>query len=166
MIAAEMALRAVLNVLRDSIEVGRMPSGLTLAPEAIKVHRAVIAECERLLAATPWDQRLAAEIVALLRGFRLALSSDAPGAQPWIKPWISRTATVENSGISMRYAAIMVPAPGAILLRCQSTLLRLGGAIFVVLRSTSTGLTCQRTIGRPIQLKGEPAWCSASAPGW
>lgn len=50
MSGAEVALRAALNVLRDSIETGRMPSGLALAPEAIEVHAAAIAECERLLA--------------------------------------------------------------------------------------------------------------------
>ena len=40
--STELALRAALNVLRDSIETGRMPSGLTLGP--------AIAGCERLLA--------------------------------------------------------------------------------------------------------------------
>jgi len=46
----ELALRAALNVLRDSIETGRMPSGLALAPGALAMHAAAIAECARLLA--------------------------------------------------------------------------------------------------------------------
>ena len=47
----EIALRAAINVLRDSIETGRMPSGLALAPHALAMHEAAVAECERLLAA-------------------------------------------------------------------------------------------------------------------
>jgi hypothetical protein len=47
----ELALRIALNVLRDSIECGRMPSGLALAPEALAMHEAAIMECERLLSA-------------------------------------------------------------------------------------------------------------------
>jgi len=47
----ELALLAALNVLRDSIESGRMPSGLTLEPEALAMHEAAIEECELLLAA-------------------------------------------------------------------------------------------------------------------
>ena len=47
----ELALLAAINVLRDSIETGRMPSGLTLEPAALEMHAAAIAECERLLAA-------------------------------------------------------------------------------------------------------------------
>jgi len=48
--STELALRAALNVLRDSIETGRMPSGLTLGPEALAMQAAAIAGCERLLA--------------------------------------------------------------------------------------------------------------------
>ena len=47
--STELGLRAALNVLRDSIETGRMPSGLTLASEALAMHAAEIAECEQLL---------------------------------------------------------------------------------------------------------------------
>ena len=43
-------MRAALNVLRDSMETGKMPSGLALAPEALEMHAAAIAECEWLLA--------------------------------------------------------------------------------------------------------------------
>jgi len=46
-----LALLAAINVLRDSIETGRMPSGIELAPEALVMHDAAIVECERLLAA-------------------------------------------------------------------------------------------------------------------
>jgi hypothetical protein len=63
----ELALRAALNVLRDSIETGRMPSGLTLAPAAVAMHEAAIAECERLLASAHPDraqQQAAQEVVA------------------------------------------------------------------------------------------------------
>ena len=47
----ELALLAAINVLRDSIETGRMPSGVALEPEALVMHEAAIVECERLLAA-------------------------------------------------------------------------------------------------------------------
>lgn len=46
----EIMLRATVNLLRDSIETGRMPSGLELAPAAIETHEAAAAELERLLA--------------------------------------------------------------------------------------------------------------------
>ena len=46
----EIALLAAINVLRDSVECGRMPSGLAIGPEALAMHAAAIAECERLLA--------------------------------------------------------------------------------------------------------------------
>jgi len=52
----ELALRAALNVLRDSIETGRMPSGLTLEPDTLAMHAAAIAECEQLLASTHPDR--------------------------------------------------------------------------------------------------------------
>ena len=47
----ELALLAAINVLRDSIETGRMPSGLALEPDAVAMHEVAVAECERLLAA-------------------------------------------------------------------------------------------------------------------
>jgi len=47
----ELALLAAINVLRDSIETGRMSSGLALEPEALEMHAVAIVECERLLAA-------------------------------------------------------------------------------------------------------------------
>jgi len=37
--------------MRDSIETGRMPSGVALEPEALAMHEAAIVECDRLLAA-------------------------------------------------------------------------------------------------------------------
>ena len=46
----ELALHAALNVLRDSVECGRMPSGVALGAEALAMHEAAITECERLLA--------------------------------------------------------------------------------------------------------------------
>lgn len=44
-------LRAAINLLRDSVETDRMPSGLALEPQALAMHEAAIVECERLLAA-------------------------------------------------------------------------------------------------------------------
>ena len=49
----ELALRAALNVLRDSIECGRMPSGLPLAPEAVDLHERTAQHLEALLATGP-----------------------------------------------------------------------------------------------------------------
>jgi len=49
----EIALRAAVNVLRDSIECGRMPSGLPLAPEAVDLHERAAQHFEALLAAGP-----------------------------------------------------------------------------------------------------------------
>ena len=46
----ELALREAINELRDSIETGRMPSGIELEPAARAVHEAAISEFERLLA--------------------------------------------------------------------------------------------------------------------
>jgi len=46
----ELALRAEINVLRNTIETWRMPSRLVPAPKALAMHAAAIAECERLLA--------------------------------------------------------------------------------------------------------------------
>ena len=48
----ELALLAAINVQRASVETGRMPSGIELAPEALAMHEAAIVECDRLLAAT------------------------------------------------------------------------------------------------------------------
>ena len=45
----EAALRAALNVLRDSVEAGRMPSGLPLEPGARDMHEQAIVSLERLL---------------------------------------------------------------------------------------------------------------------
>ena len=45
----EAALRAALNVLRDSVEAGRMPSGLPLEPRARDMHEQAIVSLERLL---------------------------------------------------------------------------------------------------------------------
>jgi hypothetical protein len=45
----EIALRAALNLLRDSIESGRMPSGLPLQPGARDVHERAAAHFEELL---------------------------------------------------------------------------------------------------------------------
>jgi len=45
----EAALRAALNVLRDSVESGRMPSGLPLEPAARDMHERAIDRLEPLL---------------------------------------------------------------------------------------------------------------------
>ncbi len=45
----EAALRAALNVLRDSVESGRMPSGLPLEPSARAMHERAIEHLEPLL---------------------------------------------------------------------------------------------------------------------
>jgi hypothetical protein len=45
----EAALRAALNVLRDSVESGRMPSGLPLEPAARDMHERAINHLEPLL---------------------------------------------------------------------------------------------------------------------
>lgn len=45
----EAALRAALNVLRDSVESGRMPSGLPLEPPARDMHERAIDRLEGLL---------------------------------------------------------------------------------------------------------------------
>jgi hypothetical protein len=34
----EIAFRAAINVLRDSVECQRMPSGLPLQPDAVEIH--------------------------------------------------------------------------------------------------------------------------------
>lgn len=45
----EAALRAALNVLRDSVESGRMPSGLPLEPPGRDMHERAIDRLEGLL---------------------------------------------------------------------------------------------------------------------
>jgi hypothetical protein len=45
----EIALRAALNLLRDSLESGRMPSGLPLHQDAREVHERAAAHFEELL---------------------------------------------------------------------------------------------------------------------
>lgn len=45
----EAALRAALNVLRDSVESGRMPSGLPLEPPGRDMHERAIERLEGLL---------------------------------------------------------------------------------------------------------------------
>ena len=45
----EIAFRAAINVLRDSIESGRMPSGLPLAPDAADLHERAAQHLETLV---------------------------------------------------------------------------------------------------------------------
>jgi len=45
----EIAFRAAINVLRDSIETGCMPSGIALEPLALAVHEAAITAFEHML---------------------------------------------------------------------------------------------------------------------
>lgn len=45
----EAALRTALNILRDSVESGRMPSGLPLEPTAREMHERAIHHLEALL---------------------------------------------------------------------------------------------------------------------
>jgi hypothetical protein len=45
----EIALRAAINVLRDSIESGRMPSGQPLRPDAAGLHERAAQHLEGLL---------------------------------------------------------------------------------------------------------------------
>jgi len=46
----EIALRAAVNVLRDSIESGRMPSGIALPPDAADLHERAARHLETRLA--------------------------------------------------------------------------------------------------------------------
>jgi len=46
---SELALLAAINVLHDSIETGRMPSGIELAPEALTMHVAAIVDASGCL---------------------------------------------------------------------------------------------------------------------
>lgn len=45
----EIAFRAAINVLRDTLESGRMPSGLRLAPDAATLHEQAVRHVEALL---------------------------------------------------------------------------------------------------------------------
>lgn len=68
----EIAFRAALNILRDSIESGRMPSGLALTPEAKALHERAADHFDKLVAAQADDA--AAEItVRLTKDQALAL---------------------------------------------------------------------------------------------
>lgn len=46
----ELAIRAALNVLRDSVESGRMPSGEALDAVAVQLHTQAIDSLDRMLA--------------------------------------------------------------------------------------------------------------------
>jgi hypothetical protein len=45
----EIAYQAAINVLRDSVECQRMPSGLPLQPDAVEIHARSADVLERLL---------------------------------------------------------------------------------------------------------------------
>jgi len=45
----EIALRTAINVLRDSIESGQMPSGVPLTPDAAELHERAAEHLEGLL---------------------------------------------------------------------------------------------------------------------
>ena len=45
----EIAFRAAINVLRDTIESGRMPSGLALEPDAAALHEKAVRHLEDLV---------------------------------------------------------------------------------------------------------------------
>ncbi|OYW46304.1 MAG: hypothetical protein B7Z36_04885 [Novosphingobium sp. 12-63-9] len=45
----EIAIRAAINVLRDSVESGRMPSGERLTPESSAVHEKAAEHFEAIL---------------------------------------------------------------------------------------------------------------------
>ena len=49
MTETEIAYQAAINVLRDSVECQRMPSGLPLQPDAVEVHTRAADLLERLL---------------------------------------------------------------------------------------------------------------------
>ena len=48
----EIAFRAAINILRDSVETGRMPSGEPLHPDAADLHRRAADHLEILLRQT------------------------------------------------------------------------------------------------------------------
>ena len=45
----EIALRAAINVLRDTLESRRMPSGLALEPDAHELHERAVRHLEEML---------------------------------------------------------------------------------------------------------------------
>ena len=47
----KIALHAAINVLRDTVESGRMPSGLSLEPAAAELHKQAIETLEAMLRA-------------------------------------------------------------------------------------------------------------------
>ena len=49
MTETQIAYRAAINVLRDSVESQRMPSGLPLHPDAVEIHARAADHLERLL---------------------------------------------------------------------------------------------------------------------
>ena len=49
----ELALRAAINVLRDTIESGRMPSGEPLTPDAAGLHERAAQDLEDMLRRLP-----------------------------------------------------------------------------------------------------------------
>ncbi len=51
----EIAFRAALNILRDSIESGRMPSGLPLEPDAKTLHERAADHLDKLVSAQADD---------------------------------------------------------------------------------------------------------------
>ena len=53
----EIAFRAAINVLRDSIESGRMPSGQPLAPDAAALHERAARHLEALVRRTATEPR-------------------------------------------------------------------------------------------------------------
>jgi len=55
------ALRAAINLRRDSCETGRMPSALAPEPAALAMREAAVVECERLLALALPAERSKAE---------------------------------------------------------------------------------------------------------
>lgn len=52
----ELALHAAVNILRDSIESGRMPSGLPLEPDATELHERAARHLEMMLRRLPRPQ--------------------------------------------------------------------------------------------------------------
>jgi hypothetical protein len=76
----EIALRAALNVLRDSIESGRMASGIELEPTARAAHEAAIAELERLLAGV---KALASRETAMPPGSSISASRSLCSRRRW-----------------------------------------------------------------------------------
>jgi len=53
----EIAFRAAINVLRDSVECQRMPSGLPLQLDAVEIHARAADHLEHLLRETSGEPR-------------------------------------------------------------------------------------------------------------